>query len=83
MFGVVSTITNSLQLGEVEAKFLKLQFLHQPYLGGDLGPGGAGPVVVHAHPVLSEELLQVHVLQLEQASVTGQGPLPQQRAQER
>lgn len=54
----------------------------QPHLGGDLSAGGAGPVTVHPHPVLGQELLQVHVLQLEQASVAGQGPLPQQGAQE-
>ena len=37
---------------------------------------------MHPHPVLGQELLQVHVLKLEQASITRQGPLPQQRAQE-
>lgn len=59
-----------------------LLFLHQSYLGRDLGAGGAGPIAVHPHPVLGQELLQVHVLQLEQASITRQGPLPQQGAQE-
>ncbi len=56
--------------------------LHQSYLGRDLGAGGAGPIAVHPHPVLGQELLQVHVLQLEQASITREGPLPQQGAQE-
>lgn len=52
-------------------------------LRGDLGTGGTGPVAVHPHPVLSQKLLQVHVLKLEQAPVTGQGPLPQHGPQER
>lgn len=56
--------------------------LHLFYLRGDLGSSRAGPIAVHPHPILSQELLQVHVLQLEQASITRQGPLPQQRAQE-
>lgn len=55
----------------------------QTDLRRDLGTGGTGPVAVHAHPVLGQELLQVHVLKLEQASVTGQGPLPQHGTQER
>lgn len=52
------------------------------HLRWDLGTGGTGPVAVHPHPVLGQELLQVHVLELEQASVTRQGPLPQHGAQE-
>lgn len=73
----------NLQVFEVEAKFVKLWFgVLRSYLRGDLGAGGAGPVTVHPHPVLGQKLLQVHVLQLEQASVTRQGPLPQQRPQE-
>lgn len=67
-----------LQVGEVEVSF----GLHRSYLRRDLGAGGAWPIAVHPHPVLRQELLQVHVLQLEQASIARQGPLPQQRAQE-
>lgn len=48
----------------------------------DLGAGGTGPVTVHPHAILGEELLQVHVLQLEQASIARQGSLPQQGTQE-
>lgn len=48
------------------------------YLRGDLGAGRARSIAVHPHPILSQELLQVHVLELEQASVTWQRPLPQQ-----
>ena len=48
----------------------------------DLGTGGAGPIAVHPHPILSQELFQVHVLKLKQASITWKGPLPEQRTQE-
>lgn len=37
---------------------------------------------MHAHPILSQELLQIHVLQLEEASVAWKGPFPQQWPQE-
>lgn len=56
--------------------------LVETHLRWDLGTGGTGPVAVHPHPVLSQKLLQVHVLKLEQASITRQGPLPQHGAQE-
>lgn len=35
-----------------------------------------------AHSVLSQKLLQVHVLQLEEAAVRGQVAIPQERPQE-
>lgn len=56
--------------------------LYLKYLRRDLSTGGTGPIAVHPHPILGQELLQVHVLELEQTSITWQGPLPQQRAQE-
>lgn len=56
--------------------------LYQTYLRRDLSTGWTGPIAVHPHPILSQELLQVHVLELEQTPITWQGPLPQQRAQE-
>lgn len=37
---------------------------------------------MHPHAVLGQELLQVHVLELEQAAVARQGSLPQQWTQE-
>lgn len=55
---------------------------HRTDLRWDLGTGGTGPVAVHPHAVLGQELLQVHVLELEQAPVAGQGPLPQHGPQE-
>lgn len=55
---------------------------HYSYLGRDLGAGGAGSIAVHPHPIFSQKLFQVHVLQLEQTPITRQGPLPQQGAQE-
>lgn len=56
--------------------------LCQTCLRWDLGASGTGSIAVHPHPILGQKLLQVHVLKLEQASITWQGPLPKQRAQE-
>lgn len=46
-------------------------------LRGDLGRAGAVVAVRAAHPVLGQELLQVHVLELEEAAVRRQGAIPQ------